>query len=61
MEDKWTCVSGFSYAGQHFTVWCQPIRNEDGTFKMATKAEDAGSYKNMRAALDEHGIKYLAV
>jgi hypothetical protein len=60
MEDKWTCVSGFSYAGEHFTVWCKPMRNKDGSFSMETKAEDAGSYENMKFALNEQGVNYFS-
>jgi hypothetical protein len=59
MESDWTCVAGFSYAGEYFTIWTQPIKNSDGTFNMATKSEKC-TYEEMRESLKEQGIKYLA-
>ena len=57
MENKWTHVSGFQYAGQWFSVWVQPVRNTDGTFRMATKAEETTA-EEMKVAEEAYGFKY---
>ena len=59
MESEWTCVAVFSYAGEHFTIWAQPIKNSGGTFNMATKSKKE-TFKEMRKHLKEQGIKYIA-
>lgn len=56
MENKWTHVSGFQYAGQWFSVWVQPVRNTDGTFRMASKVEET-TPEEMDEFEKEHGIK----
>lgn len=40
MEGKWNFMTAFSYAGQHFIIWAQPLRQKDGTFIMTTKTEE---------------------
>ena len=59
MEDKWTCVAGFEYAGEAFTVWAQPMRGKDGNLEMATKSEKT-TKEQMRKDLDEQGIHYFS-
>ena len=59
MEGKWTCVAGFEYAGQAFTVWAQPMKRKDGGFDMVAKAEET-TKEQMRKDLDEEGIHYFS-
>jgi len=57
MENKWTHVSGFQYAGQWFSVWAIPIRKKDGTFEILTKAEET-TPEEIEADSGGHGFKY---
>lgn len=59
MEGRWTYVSGFTFAGQYFSIWAQPIRKENGEFIMTTKAEET-TLEQMKKDAEEHGIEYTA-
>jgi hypothetical protein len=59
MESKWTFVSGFDYAGQTFSVWCQPMRRKDGKIDMASKVEETTKEKMLKDK-EEAGIHYFS-
>jgi len=58
MENKWTYVSGFTIAGQWFSVWVQSVRKSDGSFSMTSKVEET-TEEQMEKDKEEYGIKYI--
>ena len=59
MESKWTYISGFTFAGQNFSIWVQPLKKEDGSFIMTTKAEET-TLEQMKKDAEAYGIEYIA-